>query len=197
MDLQTQVKDRCHCRHGGTLSPRQLAAFLSPCKTALRREQRQRHSRFLFRFRLFRLFSFPVGSSLPFRHNTLPYVDHPGSKIYVNIIWKRFQILLRKSEKFRDLLQASQALACRRTECGGAVELHRHPISPAHLSRRNGIIRVSFVRAPIGSVYSQPARRDALNRYASRSPPLAKPFCPTSSICCAVTGFRLGGGMVV
>ena len=57
-------------RHGGTLSPRQLAAFLSPSETALRREQRQRPSRFLFRFRLFRLFSFPVRSSLSFRHNS-------------------------------------------------------------------------------------------------------------------------------
>jgi hypothetical protein len=55
--------------NGGTLSPRQLAASLSPRKTALRREQRQRHSSFLFRFRLFRLFSFPIGSSLTFRHN--------------------------------------------------------------------------------------------------------------------------------
>src|SRR5271169_4363 len=76
------------------LSPRRLAAFLSPCQTALRREQRQRHSRFLFRFWLFRLFSFPVGSSLPFCHNTLPYSDHPGSKISPTIIWERFQILL-------------------------------------------------------------------------------------------------------
>jgi hypothetical protein len=63
-----------HYPNDGTLSPRQLAAFLSPRKTALRREQRQRHSSFLFRFRLFGLFSFPVGSSLPFRHNTVPYV---------------------------------------------------------------------------------------------------------------------------
>src|SRR5467141_1348815 len=63
-----------HYPKDGTLSPRQLAAFLSPRKTALRREQRQRHSSFLFRFRLFGLFSFPVGSSLPFRHNTVPYV---------------------------------------------------------------------------------------------------------------------------
>jgi len=55
--------------NGGTLSPRQLAASLSPRETALRREQRQRHSSFLFRFRLFRLFSFPIGSSLTFRHN--------------------------------------------------------------------------------------------------------------------------------
>ena len=77
-------------RHGSTLSPRRLAAFLSPCETALRREQRQRHSRFLFRFWLLRLFSFAVGSSLPFRHNTLPYVDHPESKIYPSIIWERF-----------------------------------------------------------------------------------------------------------
>src|SRR5271166_1274968 len=79
-------------RHGSTLSPRRLAAFLSPCETALRREQRQRHSRFLFRFWLLRLFSFPVGSSLPFCHNTLPYVDHPGSIIYSSIIWERFRI---------------------------------------------------------------------------------------------------------
>src|SRR5580692_2316402 len=57
--------------NGGTLSPRQLAASLSPRKTALRREQRQRHSSFLFRFRLLRLFSFPIGSSLTFRHNFL------------------------------------------------------------------------------------------------------------------------------
>ena len=85
------------------LSPRQLAAFLSPCQTALRREQRQRHSRFLFRFWLLRLFSFPVGSSLPFCHNTLPYVDHLGSIIYPSIIWERFQILLRKSEKFKEM----------------------------------------------------------------------------------------------
>src|SRR6266404_9714388 len=63
-----------HYPNDGTLSPRQLAAFLSPRKTALRREQGQRHSSFLFRFRLFGLFSFPVGSSLPFRHNTVPYV---------------------------------------------------------------------------------------------------------------------------
>ena len=70
------VKDRCHRRHGGTLSSRQLTAFSSPCRIALRREQCQRHSRFLFRFRLFRLFSFSVGSSLPFRHNKLPCVDH-------------------------------------------------------------------------------------------------------------------------
>src|SRR5438874_4755155 len=68
--------------HRGTLSPRRLAAFLTPCKTALWREQRQRHSRFLFRFRLFWLFSFPVGSSLPFRHITFPYVDHRRSKTY-------------------------------------------------------------------------------------------------------------------
>jgi hypothetical protein len=74
------------------LSPRQLAAFLSPCETALRREQRQRRSRFLFRFWLLRLFSFAVGSSLPFCHNTVPYVDHPGSKIYPNIIRERFRI---------------------------------------------------------------------------------------------------------
>src|SRR5712675_2115446 len=55
--------------NGGALSPRQLAASLSPRQTALRREQRQRHSSFLCRFRLFRLFSFPIGSSLTFRHN--------------------------------------------------------------------------------------------------------------------------------
>jgi hypothetical protein len=79
-------------RHGSLLSARQLAAFLSPCQTALRREQRQRHSRFLFRFWLLRLFSFAVRSSLPFCHNTVPYVDHPGSKIYPNIIWERFRI---------------------------------------------------------------------------------------------------------
>jgi hypothetical protein len=60
--------------NGGTLSPRQLAASFGPRKATLRREQRQRHSSFLFRFRLFRLFRFPVGSSLAFRHNTLPYV---------------------------------------------------------------------------------------------------------------------------
>jgi hypothetical protein len=52
--------------NGGTLSPRRLTAFLSPCKTALRSEQHQRYRCFLFRFRLFRLFSFPVGSSLSF-----------------------------------------------------------------------------------------------------------------------------------
>jgi hypothetical protein len=79
-------------RHGSTLSPRRLAALLSPCETALRREQRQRHSRFLFRFWLLRLFSFAVGSPLPFCHNTVPYVDHPGSKIYPNIIRERFRI---------------------------------------------------------------------------------------------------------
>jgi hypothetical protein len=67
--------------HRGTLSPRQLAAFLTPCKTALRREQRQRHSRFLFRFRLFWLFNFPVGSSLPFRHKHVSLRCHPGIKI--------------------------------------------------------------------------------------------------------------------
>src|SRR5712672_1115004 len=73
--------------NGGTLSPRQLAASLSPRKTALRREQRQRHSSFLFRFRLFRLFSFPIGSSLPFQHNTLPYViiqERPSTEICVD-----------------------------------------------------------------------------------------------------------------
>ena len=79
-------------RQGSTLSPGQLAAFLRPCETAFRREQRQRHSRFLFRFWLLRLFSFAVGSSLPFCHNTVPYVDHPGSKIYPSIIWERFRI---------------------------------------------------------------------------------------------------------
>jgi hypothetical protein len=86
------------------LSPRQLAAFLSPCETALRREQRQRHRRFLFRFWLLRLFSLPVGSSLPFCHNTLPYVDHSGGIIYASIIWERFQILLHKSEKLKEIV---------------------------------------------------------------------------------------------
>jgi hypothetical protein len=65
--------------NGGTLSPRQLVASLSPRKTALRREQRQRHSSFLFRFRLFPLFSFPIGSSLTFRHN-FSSLFHFGSK---------------------------------------------------------------------------------------------------------------------
>ena len=69
LPLYEGVAEAGSLSNGGTLSPRQLAASLSPRKTALRREQRQRHSSFLFRFRLLRLFSFPIGSSLTFRHN--------------------------------------------------------------------------------------------------------------------------------
>ena len=85
--------------NGGTLSPRQLAASLRPRKTALRREQRQRHSSFLFRFRLFRLFSFPIGSSLPFRHKSFLSISFRSN--LQNTIWGGFRIPHRKSEKFK------------------------------------------------------------------------------------------------
>ena len=86
--------------NGGPLSPRQLAASLSPRKTALRREQRQRHSSFLFRFRLFRLFSFPIGSSLTFRHNFFLIYFIPEVNLQ-NTIWERSRIPHRKSKKFK------------------------------------------------------------------------------------------------
>ena len=49
-----------HVREGWPLPTRQITVALSFCRTPLRREQRQRCSRFLFRFRLFWFLSFPV-----------------------------------------------------------------------------------------------------------------------------------------
>ena len=48
------ARERC------PLPPRQITVDLSFCRPPLRREQRQRCSRFLFRFRLFWFLSFPV-----------------------------------------------------------------------------------------------------------------------------------------
>src|SRR5207248_9970918 len=95
---------------GGTLSPRQLAASLSPRRTALRREQRQRHSSFLLRFRLFRLFSFPIGSSLPFRHKSFLSISFRSN--LQNTIWGGFRIPHRKSEKFKVFYEPPQAMLC-------------------------------------------------------------------------------------
>ncbi len=93
----------------GTLSSRQLAAFLSPRKTALRRQQCQRHSSFLFRFRLFRLFSFTVGPSLPFRHNTLPYSGVNLHKFHMGGAISNFAPQIRKDQS---LPAAAQAILC-------------------------------------------------------------------------------------
>lgn len=49
-----------YVREQRPLSPRQITVALSFCRPPLRREQRQWCSRFLFRFRLFWFFSFPV-----------------------------------------------------------------------------------------------------------------------------------------
>ena len=59
-----------------------------------------RHSSFLFRFRLFRFFSFQIGSSLTFRHNFFPFYFISEVNLQ-NTIWGGFRIPHRKSEKFK------------------------------------------------------------------------------------------------
>jgi hypothetical protein len=49
-----------YARERWPLPPRQITVDLSFCRPPLRREQSQRCSRFLFRFRLFWFLSFPV-----------------------------------------------------------------------------------------------------------------------------------------